>query len=119
MDADVQAAAGYNPRGGRGKRRASCVVARSKLADLLEELHAWGVLSATLVQLICAAAVADGFDDERVKKFAHIGTEGRNIQNSRRDLFSASSVALLWNCPFRVSTPNLFLEGRYRLKPNS
>ena len=57
MDVAVQAAAGYNQRG-KAKRSAP-FVARSALADLLEELHAWSVLSATLVQQISAAAVAD------------------------------------------------------------
>jgi hypothetical protein len=57
------------------------------LAHCLLHLHGWGLLSAPSLQLIAAAAVADGLDDAEVASLARAGSEGRYVSNIDRDIF--------------------------------
>jgi hypothetical protein len=58
----------------------------SHLCDCLLQLNAWGLLSAPTVQIIAAAAVADGLTGVAISTMAHAGTAGRHPQNVKRDL---------------------------------
>ena len=62
-------------------------------ADCLEELWAWGFLSASVVQVISSAVMADGLHNEKLKRFARIGTAGLHVGNACRDLMRATGKA--------------------------
>ena len=49
---------------------------RSALVDLLLRRHLWGDMPATMVQLVCQAAVQDGVELPDVKLLAQAGTKG-------------------------------------------
>ena len=83
----MEAAAGYTGRGAPERSKTSSACRSSELADLLEELYAWGVISAVLIQLIAQAAVVDGLRNERVEKMSKAAACGDCPGNARRDLF--------------------------------
>ena len=62
----------------------------SHLAQALEELWGWGVLTSPVVQAIAEAAVADGLQNERMIRLSQIGSAGKLPGNTRRDLMRAS-----------------------------
>ena len=47
------------------------------LAETLELLWAWGVLSAPTLQMVARSAVADGLDNKKIMQFARIGASGQ------------------------------------------
>lgn len=64
----------------------SDVPKKSKLANLLLEHWAWGLLGASAVQVFASAAVQDGACHPDLNKLAAIGTSGANRRNCARDL---------------------------------
>jgi hypothetical protein len=56
------------------------------LAEALEQLWAWGVLSAPGVQLLALAAVKDGLSDTEILELSRCGSSGTQIGNISRDL---------------------------------
>ena len=67
---------------------------KSALAALLCERHALGLLPATLLQEICAAAIADGLDHGEVRELASIGAWGDHPSSCTRDLFNQHKLSL-------------------------
>ena len=65
---------------------------RLHLAWALEELWAWGLLSAMVLQFIAAAALKDGLDNDKIQQFARIANKGTIPGNARRDLLRKSTL---------------------------
>ena len=73
--------------------------ARSRLAEVLLRMFAWGLLTATVVQWIARAAVDDGLRHPDLERLANIGTNCEFAGNSRRDLLRYFSHRCGWpNC---------------------
>ena len=82
------------PRGGY-KQKAQWVVATSgvtirtsKLASVLLDKWAWGVISAPLLQEIAAAAVADGLDHPDLLVMKRLGTDGAHPGNCHKEMLN-------------------------------
>ena len=59
---------------------------RGHLSWCFLQLFSWGLLSASTIQWLAAAAVADGIKDDAMIKLAKLGTDGAREGNIRRDL---------------------------------
>ena len=66
---------------------------RLHLAWILEELWAWGILSALVLQMIAEACLLDGLDNDKIQQFAQIAKKGEIPGNARRDLLRKSTVS--------------------------
>ena len=83
---------------------------KSRLAQVLLQFAAWGLLSAPKIQQIAEAAVHDGLKNEAVEKLARVGDYGKYSGNARRDLQRSFGAPNTLPPPLEIKLP-LLIKG--------